>query len=473
MLDLKKGLELELDVESLAYGTKGVSRLNGYVIFVEEALPGQRVRAKIVKKKKGYAEARSLEVLQQSPDFIEPCCRHFEDCGGCLLQNLEYKIQLASKQRQISDLLMHIGGISEPPVLPVIGSPQIFFYRNKMEFSFSRQRWLTRTEIAGNDVKLSKDFAIGLHARNRYDKTLAIEECHLQSPMSNEILGIVRAFTERHPLLPYTTFGHTGFWRFLVIREGKKTGEVMVNIVTADVPEGRVAVQQLAEALLAKFPQITTIVHNLNRSKAQVAVGEEEIVLHGTGHIHERIGAFLFRISANSFFQTNTEGAERLYVVARDFAKLTGKETVYDLYCGAGTISIFVSSQAKQVVGFEIVPQAIHDAGVNCRLNEVMNCQFVLGDLKDELAQVPILTRRWGKPDVVVLDPPRAGMHPKVVQKLIELGPQRIVYVSCNPSTFSRDVKELSMMGYGLRKAQPVDMFPHTSHIEVVGVLEK
>jgi 23S rRNA (uracil1939-C5)-methyltransferase len=473
MLDLKKGLELELDVESLAYGTKGVSRLNGYVIFVEAALPGQRVRAQIVKKKKGYAEARALEVLQQSPNFVEPRCRHFEDCGGCLLQNLDYQIQLASKQRQVSDLLVHIGGIAEPPVLPVIGSPQIFFYRNKMEFSFSRQRWLTRAEIAGNDVKLPKDFALGLHARNRYDKTLAIEECHLQSPLSNAILAVVRAFTERHGLLPYTTFGHTGFWRFVVIREGKKTGEVMVNIVTADIPDGREAVQQLAQALLAKLPQITTVVHNLNRSKAQVAIGEEEIVLHGPGYIHERIGAFRFRISANSFFQTNTEGAEKLYSVARDFAGLTGQETVYDLYCGAGTISIFVSSQAKHVVGFEIVPQAIHDAGVNCRLNEVMNCEFVLGDLKDELAQVPLLTRRWGKPDVVIIDPPRAGMHPKVVQKLIELGPKRIVYVSCNPSTFSRDVKELSMMGYCLKKAQPVDMFPHTSHVEVVGVLEK
>jgi 23S rRNA (uracil1939-C5)-methyltransferase len=274
-------------------------------------------------------------------------------------------------------------------------------------------------------------------------------------------------------LLPYTTFGHTGFWRFLVIREGKKTGEVMVNVVTADVPNGLEAVQSLAQALLAEFPQITTFVHNLNRSKAQVAIGEEEIVLHGPGHIHERIDSFVFRISANSFFQTNTEGAAKLYAVARDFAGLTGQETVYDLYCGAGTISIFVSSQARQVIGFEIVPQAIHDAGVNCRLNDVMNCHFVLGDLKDELAQVPILARRWGRPDVVIIDPPRAGMHPKVVQKLIELGPQRIVYVSCNPSTFSRDVKELSKTGYGLKKAQPVDMFPHTSHIEVVGVLEK
>jgi 23S rRNA (uracil1939-C5)-methyltransferase len=247
----------------------------------------------------------------------------------------------------------------------------------------------------------------------------------------------------------------------------------MVNVVTADVPAGREVVQQLAATLLAKIPAITTIVHNLNRSKAQIAVGEEELILHGPGYIRERIGPFIFQISANSFFQTNTEGVEKLYSVARDLASLTGQETVYDLYCGAGTISIFVSQQAAQVIGFEIVRQAIRDANVNCRLNNVSNCSFVLGDLKDELAQVPLLTRRWGKPDVVIVDPPRAGLHPKVVRKLGELAPKRVVYISCNPSTFARDVKELAATGYVLRKAQPVDMFPHTSHIEVVGVLEK
>src|SRR5574341_1590889 len=320
---LKKGLELELDVESLAYGGKGVSRSNGYVIFVEEALQGQRVRAQIVKKKKGYAEARPLAIVQQSPSYVEPRCRHFEDCGGCLLQNLQYEDQLVAKRQQIVDLLEHVGGLVEPPVLPVIGSPQIFFYRNKMEFSFSRQRWLTRAEIAGDDVKLPKDFALGLHARRHYDKTLMIEECHLQSPQSNQILAAVRAFAEKHSLLPYTTSGHTGFWRFLVIREGKNTGETMVNVVTADVPGGREAVRQLADRLRAEFPSITTVVHNLNRSKAQVATGEEEFVLHGPGCIHERVGPCIFRISANSFFQTNTQGAEKLYAVARDFAALT------------------------------------------------------------------------------------------------------------------------------------------------------
>jgi 23S rRNA (uracil1939-C5)-methyltransferase len=431
------------------------------------------VRVQIIKKKKGYAEARPLEIIQQSPGFVTPRCQHFADCGGCLLQNLDYPAQLLAKQQQVTELLEHIAGLAAPAVLPVIGSPQIFFYRNKMEFSFSRQRWLTREEIAHDEIKFPKDFSLGLHARNRYDKTLLIEECHLQSPLSNQILRVVRDFAASHSLLPYTTFDHTGFWRFLVIREGKKTNETMVNVVTADVTAGREAVQQLAAKLLAKIPALTTIVHSLNRSKAQIAVGEEELVLHGPGHIRECIDSFIFQISASSFFQTNTEGAEKLYTVVRDFAALSGQETVYDLYCGAGTISIFLSRQAKQVVGFEIVPQAIHDAGVNCRLNNVMNCAFVRGDLKDELAQVPVLTRRWGKPEVVIVDPPRAGMHPKVVQKLGELAPQRVVYISCNPSTFARDVKELTMMGYVLAKAQPVDMFPHTSHIEVVGVLER
>jgi 23S rRNA (uracil1939-C5)-methyltransferase len=468
---LKKGSEVELEIESLAFGAKGLARLNGYVVFVEQALPGQRVRALLTKKKRDYAEARLVEVLRQSPDYVAPRCPHFLDCGGCLLQNLQYEKQLEAKRRQIEEVLVHLGGFERPRVAAALGSPQQFFYRNKMEFSFARQRWLTRAEIAGAQNIAERNFALGLHARNSFDKTLDIRACHLFSEMSNDILAAVRAFAKNSALLPYTTRDHTGFWRFLVMREGKRTGEFMLNFVTADSREGRAAVAELSAMLAAEFPIITTIVHNLNRGKAQIALGEEEIILHGSGYLRERIGDCTFRISANSFFQTNTLGAEQLYAVAREFAALTGAENVYDLYCGAGAIAIFIAKQAKQVLGFEIVPEAIRDAALNCGLNQIDNCRFVRGDLKDELARVPLLLQRWGAPDVIIADPPRAGVHPRVLLKMLELAPQRIVYVSCNPATFARDVKVLCHKDYHLEKVQPVDMFPHTAHCEVVGLL--
>lgn len=470
---LKKGSEVELEIESLAFGAKGLARLNGYVVFVEHALPGQRVRALLTKKKRDYAEARSLEVLRQSPHYVPPRCSHFHDCGGCLLQDLEYERQLEAKRRQVEEVLVHLGGLAQPEVAPVLGSPQQFFYRNKMEFSFARQRWLTREEIASGQNISARDFALGLHARNSFDKTLDIRACYLFSEMSNDILAAVRAFAKSSALLPYTTRDHTGFWRFLVMREGKRTGEFMLNCVTAEAPEGPAAVAELSAKLVQQFPAITTIVHVINRSKAQIAFGEEGIVLHGSGYLRERLGDCVFHVSANSFFQTNTLGAERLYSVAREFAALTGGENVYDLYCGAGTIAIFIAKHARQVVGFEIVEEAIRDAHVNCGLNQIDNCRFVRGDLKDEIARVPLLLQRWGRPNVIIADPPRAGMHPRVLLKMIELAPERIVYVSCNPATFARDVKVLCAQGYHLEKVQPVDMFPHTAHCEVVGLLTR
>lgn len=468
---LKKGSEIELEIESLAFGAKGLARLDGYVVFVENALPGQRVRALLTKKKRDYAEARVVEVLRQSPDYVAPRCSHFHDCGGCLLQDFRYAQQLEAKRRQVEETLIHLGGIAQPEVAPVLGSPQQFFYRNKMEFSFARQRWLTRAEIAGGQISAARDFALGLHARNSFDKTLDLEACYLFAEVSNDILRVVRDFAKGSGLLPYTTRDHSGFWRFLVMREGKRTNEFMLNFVTAESREGRAAIAALSARLVAEFPIISTIVHNINRSKAQIAFGEEELVLQGSGFLRERLGDCTFRISANSFFQTNTLGAEQLYHVAREFAALTGVENVYDLYCGAGTIAIFIARQAKQVVGFEIVPEAIHDASVNCSLNEIANCHFVRGDLKDEIARVPLLMQRWGRPDVIIADPPRAGMHPKVLLRMLELAPQRIVYVSCNPATFARDVRVLCQQTYRLEKVQPVDMFPHTAHCEVVGLL--
>ncbi len=466
-----KGSEIDLDIESLAFGGRGIARVEGFVIFVDDVLPGQRVRARLVRKRGGYGEARVLQLLRQSPEFVAPRCRHFDDCGGCLFQNFDYAAQLEVKYRQVVETLQHLGGFAEPPVLPPIASPEVFYYRNKMEFSFSPQRWVTRAEVAGNFLSAPKDFALGLHVRDRFDKILAIDECHLQSAWSNRVLATVRRFTENHPLRPYTTRDHSGFWRHLMLREGKRTGERMVNIVTAEHPTGRDEVEKLASALRQEFPELTTMVHNLNRKRSQVAIGDEEIVLHGPGFIRERLGHCEFQISANSFFQTNTLAAELLYQKVKEYAGLTGREIVFDLYCGAGTISIYLAAQAQMVVGFEIVPQAIHDAGMNGRLNNISNCEFIEGDLKDKLASPSSM--KWGRPEVVIVDPPRSGMHPKVLAKLLDLSPSRIVYVSCNPATFARDAKALCAASYRLEKVQPVDMFPHTAHIEAVSLLAR
>ncbi len=474
MAGLKKGAEVELEIESLAFGADGVGRVNGMVVFVQGALPGQRVRAKITRKKKSHAYARILDVLRQSPDYQEPECVYFGDCGGCALQHLKYDRQIEIKTRQVQEVLQHIGGFADVPVLPALPSPKPFFYRNKMEFTFSPHRWLTRREVESGQTFEHRHFALGLHVRGRFDKTLALKSCLLQSKESDAIRNFVAGWAADSGLPAYTTRDHIGFWRFLVIREGKRTGERLVNIITADGgDEGREAVQRLTAELIEAMPEITTVVHTINRSKAQVATGDESEVLHGPGYIHERIGAFRFRISPESFFQTNTEGAEVLYQTALDFAQLTGNETLYDLYCGAGTIGIFMSPKAGRVIGVEIVPEAVQDAETNAELNSVANCTFVVGDLKEHVAGAASLFEQHGHPDVVVLDPPRAGIHPRVVQEIVREAPPRIVYVSCNPSTFARDARLFCDGGYRLLKVQPVDMFPHTAHIEVVGLFER
>jgi 23S rRNA (uracil1939-C5)-methyltransferase len=470
---VKRGKELELRIETLAFGGRGIARQDGYVLFVDGAIPGQRVKARVTRKKRDYAEAVAFEVIEDSDLAVPPVCPHFGICGGCRLQNLDYQAQLRYKREQVIDSLKRIAGLPEPPVAEIVPSEDTLFYRNKMEFSFGRRRWITKEEVDAGTLKEPRDFALGLHVRGRYDRVLNIETCFLQSELTAEIVREARRLTFESGLPAYSTFDHTGFWRFLVLREGKNTGELMVNVVTAEEPQHYPTVKKLAQDLRARFPEITTIVHTVNKTKAQVAIGDEQEVLWGPGFIQERLGKYFFRISANSFFQTNTKGAERLFDVVMQFADFKGSETVFDLYSGAGTISIYVAGSVQKVVGFEVVPAAIQDAVINCALNAVRNCHFVEGDLKDELAQVPVIVARWGSPDVIIIDPPRAGMHPKVVQRLLQLSAEKIIYVSCNPATFARDIKDLIAGGYQLRQVQPVDMFPHTSHIEVVSLLTR
>jgi 23S rRNA (uracil1939-C5)-methyltransferase len=464
---VKKGTELNLEIESLAFGGRGIAKVNGLIVFVDDALPGQRVSAKIIRNKKGYAEARLLTVLKESAEAVPPRCPYFGECGGCLWQHLDYHAQLKYKHQQVIESLEHIGGFEKPPVLDTLSSPQQFYYRNKMEYSFGDQRWLSRNEIANHAISRPKNFALGLHARGRFDKILDIDECYLQSPRSVEILNAVRRLVLASGMPPYSTQGHSGFWRHLVIREGKHTGEVMINLVTADASDGYEKVDEIAAQLKDKFPDVTTIVHSINRRKAQVAIGEEVRVLLGAGSIKEQIGRCIFQISANSFFQTNPEGAQLLYDKVIEFANFKGDETVYDLYCGAGTIALYISDKVKRVVGFEMIEGALRDAQRNGELNGIENCVFVLGDLKESLSA------KWGPPDAMIIDPPRAGMHSQVRQQVVKLYPKKIVYVSCNPTTFARDAKELCRSNYELKVVQPVDMFPMTGHIELVGLLIK
>lgn len=474
MAKLKRGSEIEVEIESLAFGGEGVGRVDGMVVFVPETIPGQKVRVRVRKKKQSFAKARLLDVLRPSVDAVLPQCRHFTDCGGCALQNYHYEKQLATKTAQVRETLEHLGRFENPPLLPILPSPQQFFYRNKMEYTFGDRRWITQEEADSGVEIIDKNFALGLHVRGRYDKILHLAQCHLQSELGNNIRNFIAGQTRNSSLRPYTTRDHSGFWRFLVIREGKNTGQSMVNIVTADDGDaGNQAVELISNNLLEAIPQITTIVHTLNRQKAQVAIGQETKILHGPGFIFEKIGKQKFRISSESFFQTNTLGAEQLYARVAEFAEFRGDEVLYDFYCGAGTIGIYLSEFVNKVIGVEIVPEAIRDAEENARLNAVENCHFICGDLKDQLDDVQNILSKHGRPDAIVFDPPRAGLHPAVANRTLSLGAEKIVYVSCNPATFARDARLFCDGGYELRKVLPVDMFPHTAHIELVSAFCK
>lgn len=464
---MKKGEELELVVEKLAFGGKALARVEGLVVFIEHALPGQTVRVRITRRKRQFAEARVLEVLEQSPDYRPPFCRHFGDCGGCKWQDMSYGEQLRWKREQVQECLVHLAGELHTSVEPVVASPRETYYRNKMEYTFSDRRWLLPSEIARSDESHDRDFALGLHVPGFYDRVFDVEECFLQSPRSVEILRETRAWCRRSGLPSYSVKTHQGFWRFLVIREAKRTGQTLLNILTAPRKESEGAVELLADHLLTRFPWITTVVHSVTGKRAQVAVGEASRVLHGAGFIEEQLGGLTFRISAHSFFQTNPDAAEQLYDSVLELADLSGEETVWDLYCGTGSIALYLAGSCRRVLGFEVVDDAVQDAFVNAEINGLDNCRFLCGDLKEMIGTV-MQDAQWGeRPQVVITDPPRAGMHPAVLKALHELAPHRIVTVSCNPSTLARDLSGL-LDAYEVRRVKPFDLFPHTPHIECV-----
>ncbi len=458
----KKGQTLVLEIEDLAFRGRGLARLNGFTVFVDRALPGDRVEARIYRKKKNYAEARVLEVLSPSPDRVTAPCRYSGYCGGCTLQSLSYEKQVFYKRRHVAESLAHIGLFSGIPVHPTRVSEQIFGYRNKMEFSCSDRRWLLPEELGRDDV--TQGMALGLHVPGTFHKVLDIEACLIQPSLGNTILGHVREYIRTSDRPVYGLRSHEGFWRFVMLRHSVATDTWMVNLVTRALD--REAVQPLADALRRAFPRVASVVNNVTARKAGIAVGEFEVCLAGVPVITDRIGDLEFQISANSFFQTNTRGAETLYGIVKAYAGLKGNETVVDLYCGTGTIALFLAHQAKTVIGIEQVADAVADARRNCRRNHIDNCRFEAGDAGQVLAALDV------RPQVMVIDPPRAGMHQKVLRQVMALAPGRIVYVSCNPTTLARDLA-LMAEAYEVAEVQPVDLFPHTFHVESVARLEK
>lgn len=451
-----------MEIEKFADRGKSLARTDGLVVFVPWAVPGDRVRARVFKKKKSYAEAEITELLEPSALRTEPRCFYFGTCGGCKWQHVDYPAQLDAKTQSVREALIHTGGFEDVEVERAIGSQKVYFYRNKMEFSFSASRWLTREEI-NSGREFDTNFALGLHVPGTFDKVLDLHECHLQSPTSRELVNGVRALAKEHGWEPWHIRRHTGFLRHLVIRTGERTGEIMVDLVTNGFDGAKIKVA--ADFLRRDFPEVTTFVNTINSGKAQTAFGEETRTIFGSGVIHDRVGPFTFEIAPNAFFQTNTAQAETLYEVAKTFAELQAGDLVYDLYCGAGTISIFLADAVRRVVGIELIDEAVQNARANAAANDVTNCTFVTGDMRDLFNRTFI--EEHGQPDVLVVDPPRAGMHPKVVEHVAELGPERFVYVSCNPQTQARDIEMLGD-AYRIEAVQPVDLFPHTHHVENV-----
>jgi 23S rRNA (uracil1939-C5)-methyltransferase len=457
-----------LTTSSIAFEGKAVSRrADGFVVFVEGALGNETVEAEIVKVKSSFAEAKVTSITSASPDRRTPICPYFGPCGGCALQHMEYQAQLAAKTAQVREVFERIGKIQDPPVNAALGNPaREYHYRNKMEFSFSEGRWLTPEEIASGDVV--DRFALGLHVRGRYDRVLDTEVCFIAHEVVPRILAVTRSFARDNDLKVFDPDADPeALLRFLVIRSSFATSEVMVNIVTSRYDDPMM--QLYKDRLLRDVPEVTTIVNNINSRRAQVAQGDQEFVVAGSGVITDHIGNVAFRISANSFFQTNTRQAELLYQIGKSFADLRPDDIVWDLYCGTGTIALYVAPSVQNVLGIEMAESSIADARENAIRNKISNVDWIAGDLRKVLLSDSI-PEAFHKPNALIIDPPRSGMHPDVVRTILDLAPERISYISCNPATQARDVA-LLLEKYDLKEVQPVDMFPQTWHIECVAKL--
>src|SRR5215471_13206106 len=449
---VSKGDELELKVDSLAYGGNGVARLNGFVVFVRRGLPGDTVRATVTKVKRGFAEATATEVVEAGAERVEAPCAHFPACGGCRFQDLAYEAQIAAKHDQVRDALVRLGRMPDPPLEEILPAESQFHYRNKLEYSFT---------------DTPRGAALGFHRAGRWDEVLEVDRCWLTTDLGNAIRDTVREWAQEEGLPAYDQEKQAGYLRHLVVREGRNTGQALVQLVTA--PGDLQGADRLVDAL-REHPQVRSIHWAVNDRPAEVTNLPTDL-LWGEEAIEEEILGLRYRVRPNAFLQTNTAMAERLYEIAIEFAGLTGGETVYDLYCGTGTIGLSMASRALTVWGVEVEEESVACALENADLNGITNAAFFAGEVGRSLEE---LRERAGEPDVVVVDPPRAGLAGKALKRVGEAGAPRLVYVSCNPTTLAGDAKRLrEEYGYELVRARPVDMFPHTPHVETVALLER
>jgi 23S rRNA (uracil1939-C5)-methyltransferase len=465
----KRNTVLErLEVLDYAAEGKSLAKAEGKVVFVENAVPGDVVDVRLLRNKKDWAEGTAIHFHKYSKDRVDPFCSHFGVCGGCQWQMLPYEKQLEYKQKQVEETLRRIGKIDLPPILPIIGANETKFYRNKLEYTFSNRRFLLQSELSNPSISPEED-VVGFHAKGIFDKVIDIKTCWLQDEPTNAIRLAIKEFSKKNNYSFYDIRKHSGFLRNLQLRICT-TGEIMVNIVFGYNDKEKI--KGLSDFILEKFPQITTLLYTINTKWNDSLNGLEPIIYYGKGQVIEKMSAgfneeeFQFKISPKSFFQTNTRQGERLYNIAKEFSELTGNETVYDLYCGTGSIGIFLSRQAKKIIGVEMIEEAVKDARENAALNNLsQSVEFYTGDVT-EICNEDFF-KHHGEPDVIITDPPRAGLHEKLVRKILEIASPVIVYVSCNPATQARD---LNMLGgkYAVTKIQPVDMFPHTHHIENV-----
>lgn len=456
------------DIEIIDVGAEGkaIAKVDDMVVFVTNVVPGDIVDLQVTKKRKRYCEAKVTQIKKLSPLRVDPFCCHFGICGGCKWQSLPYEAQLKYKQRQVVDQLSRIGKLTLPEISPIIGSEKTKEYRNKLEYTFSNRRWLTEDEIGDESITKYRG-ALGFHIPGLFDKVLDIDECWLQAAPSNDIRNAIKEHALKHNLDFFDIRTQEGFLRNLIIRSSS-TGELMV--ILSFFREEKENREALLSMLATQFPQITSLLYVINPKGNDTIFDLDIQVFKGSDCMYEKMEDLKFKIGPKSFYQTNTEQAYNLYKVAREFAQLTGEEIVYDLYTGTGTIANFVARQAKKVIGIEFIPEAIEDAKVNSKINEISNTRFFAGDMKNILTASFI--EKHGHPDVIITDPPRAGMDLDVVNTILSAAPKRIVYVSCNPATQARDL-ELMKDLYQVKKIQPVDMFPHTHHVENVVLLEK
>ncbi|MFT7670763.1 MAG: 23S rRNA (uracil1939-C5)-methyltransferase [Planctomycetota bacterium] len=453
----------------LRYERKGVSLGDSgeYTFTIRDGVPGDRWSFTVHKRRRAKIEGRRLKLLEGSPQRVPARCSHADDCGGCSFQTCDYQLQLDQKRVLVQEAFVAAELEELPEVEPVLGCENPWAYRNKMEFSFGNRRWVAPHEPMG----VVADFALGLHAPGLYLKVIDLTECSIVFDRGEAIFKTARALAREQDLSLWDIRDHHGFLRHLVLREGTNTGQIMVSVVTSE--EAPEIFQPYADALLAAHPEITTIVQAINSGAAAVALGEYERVVHGEGWIEEELLGLHFRISAGSFFQTNTLQAEHLFEIVREEAALTGDEVVYDLYSGAGTIALMIASRVREVLAFEQVPAAVADAHRNAERNSIRNVRFFEGDVLTELDATLAPETQLPRPDVAIVDPPRAGLHPKVPGKLLELAAQRIVYISCNIYNGAQDIAKLVAGGYRIERIRPVDMFPHTPHVECVVTLER